>query len=46
LLGFTADVLVDNKPMLDLFKNMGFDTEKRSDEGVYEMHMMFRDIES
>jgi GNAT superfamily N-acetyltransferase len=46
LLGFTAEVLVDNKPMLDLFKSMGFDTEKRSDEGVYEMRMMFRDIES
>jgi ribosomal protein S18 acetylase RimI-like enzyme len=46
LLGFTADVLVENKPMLDLFKSMGFDTEKRSDEGVYEMRMMFRDIES
>jgi hypothetical protein len=45
-LGFTADVLVENKQMLDLFKNMGFDTEKRSDEGVYEMRMMFRDIES
>lgn len=46
LLGFTAEVLVENKPMLDLFKNMRFDTEKRSDEGVYEMRLMFRDIES
>ena len=46
LLGFTADVLVENKPMLNLFKDMGFDTEQRSDEGVYEMRMMFRDIES
>jgi len=45
LLGFTAEVLVDNKPMLDLFKNMGFDTEKRNEEGVYEMRMTFRDIE-
>ena len=45
LLGFTADVLVENKPMLNLFKNMGFDTEKRSDEGAYEMRMMFRDTE-
>jgi hypothetical protein len=24
---------------------MGFDTEKRSEEGVYEMRMMFRGIE-
>jgi acyl-CoA hydrolase/GNAT superfamily N-acetyltransferase len=46
LLGFTAEVLVENKPMLDLFMKMGFDTEKRSEEGVYEMRMMFRDIES
>ncbi len=45
LLGFTAEVLIDNKPMLDLFRNMGFDTEKRSEEGVYEMRMMFRDHE-
>jgi len=45
LLGFTADVLVENKPMLNLFKNMGFDMEKRSEEGVYEMRMMFRDVE-
>jgi ribosomal protein S18 acetylase RimI-like enzyme len=43
LLGFTAEVLVENKPMLSLFKNMGFDTERRSDEGVYEMCMMFRE---
>lgn len=46
LLGFTAEVLVENKQMLNLFKNMGFDIEKRSDEGAYEMRMMFRDIES
>jgi acyl-CoA hydrolase/RimJ/RimL family protein N-acetyltransferase len=46
LLGFTAEVLVENKQMLNLFKNMGFDTEKRSDEGVFEMRIMFRDIES
>jgi hypothetical protein len=24
---------------------MGFDTEKRNEEGVYEMRMTFRDIE-
>jgi len=45
LLGFTAEVLVENKAMLNLFKNMGLDTKKRRDEGVYEMRMMFRDIE-
>jgi len=45
LLGFTAEVLVENKPMLDLFKNMGFDTEERNEEGVYEMRMAFRDVD-
>jgi RimJ/RimL family protein N-acetyltransferase len=45
LLGFTAEVLVENEPMLNLFKKMGFDTEKRSEEGVYEMSMTFRDLE-
>ncbi len=42
LLGFTAEVLVENKPMLNIFKNMGFDTEKRRDEGVIELTMMFK----
>lgn len=45
LLGFTAEVLIENKPMLDLFKDMGFDTEERSEEGVYEMRMRFTDID-
>jgi RimJ/RimL family protein N-acetyltransferase len=46
LLGFTAEVLVDNKPMLNLFKKMGFDIEKKLEEGVYELRLMFREIES
>ena len=29
--------------MVRLFEKMGFDTEKRSEEGVYEMRMWFRD---
>jgi GNAT superfamily N-acetyltransferase len=45
LLGFTAEVLIENKPMLDLFKDMGFDTKERSEEGVYEMSMTFGDVE-
>lgn len=45
LLGFTAEVLLENRPMLNLFKNMGFDMEKRSEEGVYELRMTFRDLE-
>jgi GNAT superfamily N-acetyltransferase len=43
LLGFTAQVLLDNKPMLHLFEKMGFDIEKRSAEGVYELKMAFRE---
>ncbi len=45
LLGFTAEVLVENKPMLHLFEKMGFDIEKRSEQGVYEMKMTFRGAE-
>jgi len=37
--------LDENKPMLDLFKDMGFDTKERSEEGVYEMSMTFGDVE-
>jgi len=42
LLGFTADVLAENKSMIGLFEAMGFETEKRHEEGVYEMRMWFR----
>ena len=42
LLGFTADVLVENRPMLNLFEKMGFDLEKRRSEQVYELKMTFR----
>jgi acyl-CoA hydrolase/GNAT superfamily N-acetyltransferase len=43
LLGFTAEVLVENTPMLKLFEKMGFNIEKRSSSGVYEMKMLFRE---
>ncbi|MFO7618116.1 MAG: GNAT family N-acetyltransferase [Thermoplasmata archaeon] len=43
LLGFTAEVLVENTPMLKLFEKMGFMIEKRSSSGVYEMKMLFRE---
>ena len=33
LLGFTAEVLVENQPMLHLFEKMGFDIQKRSEQG-------------
>lgn len=44
LLGFTAEVLTENKPMLHLFEKMGFDIETRSAEGVYELNMAFREV--
>jgi acyl-CoA hydrolase/GNAT superfamily N-acetyltransferase len=42
LQGFTAEVLMENRPMLALFEKMGFDIQRRSDSGVYELRMMFR----
>ena len=45
LLGFTAEVLVDNQLMLRLFEKMGFDIKKRSSAGVYELKMAFRGIQ-
>jgi len=42
LLGFTAETLVENEAMVGLFEKMGFYTEKRREEGVYEMRMLFR----
>lgn len=42
LLGFTAEVLVDNKQMLQLFEKMGFDIEKKTDSEVYRLKMAFK----
>ena len=42
LLGFYAEILIDNRPMLHLFDKMGFDIRKRREEGVYELEMKFR----
>lgn len=42
LLGFTAEVLVDNKPMLRLFEKMDFEIEKRREENVYELKLTFK----
>ena len=44
LLGFTADVLVENKPMLHVFEKMGFDMEKKMEAGAYELKMRFIQI--
>ncbi len=42
LLGFTADVLYENKPMLHLLEKGGFDIEKHSEDGIHEMVINFR----
>ncbi|HII07919.1 MAG TPA: GNAT family N-acetyltransferase [Methanotrichaceae archaeon] len=44
LLGFSAEVLSRNRSMLRLFEKMGFDIEKRREEGVYELKMTFREV--
>ena len=43
LLGFTAEVLVDNIPMQKLFKKAGFDISKRVNENLYELKMLFKE---
>ena len=43
LLGFTAEVFVENKPMLRVFEKMGFDLERRVESGVYELRMAFKE---
>jgi ribosomal protein S18 acetylase RimI-like enzyme len=40
--GFTAEVLIDNRPMLHLFEKAGFNIERRSDSGTYELKMSFK----
>jgi RimJ/RimL family protein N-acetyltransferase len=42
LMGFTAEVLIDNRPMLHVFEKGGFDINKKSDAGVYDLKMAFR----
>jgi len=42
LLGFTADVLMDNRSMLRLCRKMGFEMEKTGDSGIYNLKMMFQ----
>jgi len=43
LLGFTADVLAENRSMLDLFKRQGFEMESHPEVGSYQLKMMFRE---
>ncbi len=46
LLGFSAEVLVENQPMLHLFEKMGFIIDKRVEEQVYELKMAFSEATS
>ncbi|MBE9202286.1 GNAT family N-acetyltransferase [Synechocystis salina LEGE 06099] len=41
LLGFTADVLLENRAMLHLFEKMNFRLERLMSEGVYELKIFF-----
>ncbi|MEM3513338.1 MAG: GNAT family N-acetyltransferase [Thermoplasmata archaeon] len=43
LIGFTAEVFTDNRPMLHLFEKAGFQIEKRMSEGVYHLKMLFKE---
>lgn len=43
LLGFTAEVLTDNKPMLHVFEKGGFDMDKKSESGVYFLTLKFKE---
>jgi len=42
LRGFTAEVLLDNKPMLHIFEKLGFDMHKELSSGVYELRATFK----
>jgi acyl-CoA hydrolase/ribosomal protein S18 acetylase RimI-like enzyme len=42
LLGFTAEVLLDNEPMLRLFEKLGFDIERRWEENMYLLNIPFK----
>jgi acyl-CoA hydrolase/RimJ/RimL family protein N-acetyltransferase len=42
LLGFTAEVLIDNAPMLHVFEKGGFDMKKRVDSGIYDLMLKFK----
>jgi acyl-CoA hydrolase/GNAT superfamily N-acetyltransferase len=43
LLGFTAEVLAENQPMLHVFGNGGFDIVKHNISGIYEMTLAFKE---
>jgi acyl-CoA hydrolase/GNAT superfamily N-acetyltransferase len=41
LLGFTAEVLIENRAMMHLFEQAGFTIDKKRGAGVYELKMLF-----
>jgi RimJ/RimL family protein N-acetyltransferase len=41
ILGFTAEVLAENRQMLRILDKIGFEVEKRTDDGVYELRQRF-----
>jgi RimJ/RimL family protein N-acetyltransferase len=41
LLGFTAEVLFENRAMIHVFEKMGFAIQRKMSEGVYELKMTF-----
>ncbi len=44
-LGFTAEVLVENRPMLQVFEQGGFDITRQTESGVYHLKMAFKSPE-
>jgi len=42
LAGFTAEVLVENLPMMHLFEKSNFDIHRKTDGSVYDLRMGFR----
>jgi len=42
LLGFTAEVLYENAPMLHMFSRMGYDVHRTAEAGVVELRIGFR----
>ncbi|MBN2038920.1 MAG: GNAT family N-acetyltransferase [Spirochaetes bacterium] len=41
--GFTAEVLLENQPMLHVFEKMGFDIHRKLEQGAYKLIIRFGD---
>jgi len=46
VLGFSAEVLAENEPVFRLFDKMGFGIQKRNEFGIYEMKLLFNNLDS